>query len=249
MAHRKGYGQFCALARGLDVVGDRWTLLVVRELLLGPRSFRELQEGLRGASPNLLTDRLRTLRRAGLVARNDAPARSRAVLYSLTEEGRELEPAVLELIRWGARWMVSGPGRDRVEPRWAMLALRALLEGPAARVPGPEGAGTGVVHLTVAGSEVTVELADGRRVVVPGHRGRADAQVEGSMPDVLAVASGGARPEAALRVRGDRVLAAAVLAPLRTPPSAGVAEQRAEVGQRLRPGAVVDPDPALGAVE
>lgn len=207
MADRKSYHQFCALARGLDVVGDRWTLLVVRELLLGPRSFRELQDGLAGISPNLLGDRLRVLQEEGMVTRNDAPPRSKAVVYSLTDLGGSLEEVVLELIRWGARWMASGPGTDRVEPRWTVLALRALLES---RMPG--NTLTGAVHVDVDGLLLTIELTRGMRVVRPGHSGVADATVTGGMPDLLAVASGMRGLDAALKVQGNRAVAGAALA-------------------------------------
>lgn len=207
MAKRKSYHQFCALARGLDVVGDRWTLLVVRELLIGARSFRELQEGLAGISPNLLTDRLQVLQEEGLVVRNNAPARSKAVVYTLTDVGASLENVVFELIRWGARWMATGPGTDRVEPQWSVLALRALLEVPT---PG-DGSRRGVVHVNVEGTPVTIELRDGRRAVRPGHSGVADATVTGGMPDLLAVASGIRDLDARLQVQGDHDVAVAAL--------------------------------------
>lgn len=197
------------LARGLDVVGDRWTLLVVRELLLGARSFRELQDGLAGISPNLLTDRLQVLQEAGLVARNNAPARSKAVVYTLTDVGASLKDVVFELIRWGARWMATGPGTDRVEPQWSVLALRALLE---ARISG-DNSRQGVVHVDVEGIPVTIELRDGMRGVCPGHSGVADATVTGRMPDLLAVASGIRDLDAHLQVRGDRDVAFAALSP------------------------------------
>lgn len=203
MADRKSYHQFCALARALDVVGDRWTLLIVRELLLDARSFRELQDGLDGISPNLLTDRLRVLQEAGLVTRNNAPLRSKAVVYTLTDVGASLENAVFELIRWGARWMASGPGTDRVEPRWSILALRALLAEP---VPG-DSARRGVVHIDVDGTRLTIELGDGMRAVRTGHAGVADATVTANMPELLAVASGMRDIDAALQIQGNRAAA------------------------------------------
>lgn len=207
MAVRKSYHQFCALARGLDVIGDRWTLLVVRELLPGPRSFRELQDGLTGVSPNLLTDRLRVLQEDGVVARNEARPRSKAVLYTLTDVGASLEDAVFELIRWGSRWMATGPGTDRVEPRWSVLALRALLEH---QIPG-DNAPKGVAHLDVDGTPLSIELSDGNRVVRNGHAGVADAIVTANMPDLLAVVSGMRDIDAALQVRGNRAVARAAL--------------------------------------
>lgn len=206
VAQRKSYGQFCALARALDRIGDRWTLLIVRELLLGPRSFRQLQDALPGLSPSLLTERITALRGDGIIARNDAPRRSKAVTYSLTTAGRGLEPAVLELIRWGSRWMVSGPGSDRVDPAWAPLALRALLDGQ----PAP----AGCVHLDVGGIPVTVQTRDGRKLVTAGHHGTADATVGAALDTMLAIAAGAATlDESDAVVTGSPTVAAAILGP------------------------------------
>lgn len=185
MTPRKTYGQFCGLARALDHIGDRWTLLVVRELLLGPRPYRDLLRALNGISPNLLTSRLQSLTEDGLVQRNNAPSRSKAVTFCLTDAGEALEPAVLALIRWGARWMASGPGEDRVESGWATLALRALLAGNASR---PRTNGT--VHVVASGAEITVETRGRRRTVLAGFHGTPDAHITASMSQVLAVAAG-----------------------------------------------------------
>jgi DNA-binding HxlR family transcriptional regulator len=196
MTERKSYGQFCGLARALDRVGDRWTLLVVRELLLGDRTFRELADALDGISPSLLTKRLAELADDGLLVRNDAPRRSKSVEYRLTDAGRALEPVVLDLIRWGSRWMVQGPGGDRVDAGWAPLALRALLEGQPSR--------RGCVHLDIDGVEVTVESAGGRRHVTAGHRSRPDALVTAPLPVVLAVATEAVTlPDSGAAVSGD----------------------------------------------
>ena len=208
MVPGKSYGQFCALARGLDRVGDRWTLLVVRELLLGPRSFRDLQAGLEGIGSSVLVDRLRRLEGDGIVQRNDAPRRSKAVRYALTPLGEGLAPAVLALIRWGARWMFSGPGDDVVEPRWAVLALRALLQGPVA------GGRSGRVHVEVAGAHLGVDTAAGRRTVTAGAPDDVAARVSGSFADLLAVAAGVRRlPETGAVVEGDLRAAETALAP------------------------------------
>ncbi len=204
MSDRKSYGQFCGLARSLDRIGDRWTLLVIRELLLGDRSFRELQAALGGVGPSLLTKRLTELVDDGLVSRNEAPPRSKAVEYGLTDAGRSLEPVILELIRWGSRWMLSGPGDDQIDPRWAPLALRALLAGR----PSPGGR----VHLDVDGVAVTVAGSKRGRQVLPGHHGRPDARVATSLPAVLAVAGGGTDLGAVgASVTGDAALASQLL--------------------------------------
>jgi DNA-binding HxlR family transcriptional regulator len=185
MTSGKTYGQFCGLARSLDRVGDRWTLLVVRELLLGPRTFRELTQALEGISPNLLSHRLRTLADDGLVLRNDAPARSKTVIFRLTDAGEALEPVVLDLIRWGARWMIDGPGGDLVDPRWTLLALRALLDGPRTR-KGRDA----IVHIDTNGVPLTIRIRGGKRSVHPGYEGAALASVTAPMTTLLSAASG-----------------------------------------------------------
>lgn len=209
MVVRKPYGQFCALARALDHVGDRWTLLVVRELLGGPRSFRSLQESLEGISPNLLLDRLRNLVTDGLAERSDAPTRSKHVTYALTRQGRTLEPVVLELIRWGARYMSSGPSDDRVDPAWTVLALRALLQGPC-----PTNDKTATLHLAVDGHALTISVDDHQRHVETGHHGAASAHLAASMPAIVSVASG-QRPwnDLAELVDGDTAALQAALVP------------------------------------
>lgn len=204
VGNRKSYGQFCGLARSLDHVGDRWTLLIVRELLLGDRTFRELEEALAGISPSLLAKRLAEMADDGVIARNDAPPRSKRVYYRLTDAGRALEPVIVKLIRWGTMWMLSGPGEDRVDPRWAPLALRALLDG--------ERGGHGCVHLDADGVEVTVRAAGGRRHVTAGHHGRAGATVSGPLPMLLAIAANALPLEASgVLTSGDAALAHALL--------------------------------------
>ncbi len=121
------YGQYCGLARSLDHVGDRWTLLIVRELLVAPARYHELQEGLPGVATNLLAQRLRKLEADGIVRRRLAEDGSTAVLYELTELGAGLEDVVLALVRWGTTWMQSGPGDDAFSPRWLVIAFRSVL--------------------------------------------------------------------------------------------------------------------------
>src|SRR5436305_8974178 len=101
MTSKRTYGDRCGIARALDRVGERWALLVVRELLLGPKRFGDLRAGLPGASPNVLSQRLRELEDAGVVRRRRLPPPAGVRVYELTEWGRELEPVVLHLGRWG----------------------------------------------------------------------------------------------------------------------------------------------------
>src|SRR5919202_4903626 len=97
------YRQYCAVARGLDLVGERWTLLIVRDLLTGPKRYTDLLAGLPGIGTNLLATRLRELEQHGLVARRVLPPPAGSTVYELTDVGQTLEPVVLALGRWGRR--------------------------------------------------------------------------------------------------------------------------------------------------
>src|SRR2546430_10261730 len=130
----RSYGQYCGLARALDVVGDRWNLLIVRQLLIGPARYRELVEGLPGVATNLLADRLRELESAGVIERRVAEE-GNGVLYALTPWGAELREPIDGLIRWSTPLMVRGPGDDHFRAEWLVVALRALPVGRAAPHP------------------------------------------------------------------------------------------------------------------
>jgi DNA-binding HxlR family transcriptional regulator len=122
------YGQFCALARGLDVIGDRWSLLIVRELLLRERRFGELRRGLPGVASNLLAERLRELEAEDVVT---TVTDGEITRYRLTDRGLALAPVLRELIRWGAPAMFTGPGDDLQQGHWMVLALDALVDETA----------------------------------------------------------------------------------------------------------------------
>jgi DNA-binding HxlR family transcriptional regulator/putative sterol carrier protein len=131
VATRRTYGEACAIAHALDLVGERWALLVVRELLLGPKRFTDLRKGLPNASPNVVSERLRELERAGVVKRDKLPPPASSRVYALTDWGRELEEIVLSLGRWATR----SPALPREGPMGAdsiMLALRARFYPEAA---------------------------------------------------------------------------------------------------------------------
>jgi DNA-binding HxlR family transcriptional regulator len=126
------YGQFCPVSKAVELLGERWTLLVVRELLMGSRHFNELHRGVPRMSPALLSKRLRTLRRAGLIERRDE---ARGVTYVLTDAGAELRPVVEALGCWGARW-VPELGDEDLDPHlllWDMHRNIDLDAVPAER--------------------------------------------------------------------------------------------------------------------
>jgi DNA-binding HxlR family transcriptional regulator len=131
MTTKRSYGDGCAIAQALDVVGERWALLVVRELLLGAKRFTDLKKGLPNASPNVLSERLRELERAGVIKRDKLPPPAASRVYELTEWGQELEETVFALGHWGTR-SPSPPPTDPVGADSIMLALKARFDPAAA---------------------------------------------------------------------------------------------------------------------
>lgn len=131
---QRSYGQFCAAAKALDVVGERWTLLVIRELLLGPRRFTDLLVALRGMSTGLLTSRLRQLEAAGVIRREQLPPPAGSWVYQITDTGLEVGLVVKALADWGARLLdMPGPG-EAVRADW--LALHLAVSAPFEAVAG-----------------------------------------------------------------------------------------------------------------
>jgi len=160
---RHSYPQYCALARTLDVAGDRWTLLIVRELAPGPRRFTDLLDGLSGISRNLLTERLRTLEGAGIIARHELPPPAARRVYELTHDGRDLAVAMAPLIAWGARRLGKRAPDESFTARWPAVAMAGLADREAAR--GVDETyeyliGDSAFHFTV--NDGSIELNDGR---------------------------------------------------------------------------------------
>ncbi|MFI6712475.1 winged helix-turn-helix transcriptional regulator [Nonomuraea sp. NPDC050478] len=123
---RRRYGQYCGLAACLDVIGERWTLLIIRELLVGPQRYNELLHNLPGIGTNLLAERLRWLTRQGVV-RQHPRLSGRGHTYELTSFGEELREPVLGLARWGLNVPHSFSAEDEVRPQWGVLAVEALI--------------------------------------------------------------------------------------------------------------------------
>lgn len=127
------YNQHCALAHALDLVGNRWTLLIFRELRPGPRRFTDLIKGLPGVSRNLLTERLRSLEEEGLITRKDLPPPAARQVYELTEEGRDLAAAIGPLVAWGARRLKDLSSDQAFQARWAAFGLASVADREAAK--------------------------------------------------------------------------------------------------------------------
>src|SRR6266478_3968116 len=120
------YGQFCPLAKALDVVGDRWTLLIVRELSVRPCRYTDLRDGLPGIATNLLADRLKSLEVAGVITAESAPPPVATTLYRLAERGEALLPAANALAQWGAPLLADADYTDEVRSRWLVQAAGAM---------------------------------------------------------------------------------------------------------------------------
>jgi DNA-binding HxlR family transcriptional regulator len=167
MPAKRSYDDPCGVARALDVVGERWALLVVRELLLGPKRFGALSSGLPGMSQNVLSQRLRELQDAGVVRRRTfgPPASSHG--YELTERGRELEPVLLALARWGSRVPARSAAELSIDA--LMLALQTTFDRRAA------GALRARLELRIGDDCFRAEIGSGRFEVRRGRAARADA--------------------------------------------------------------------------
>jgi len=129
---RRDYRQYCGLARALELVGERWALLIIRDLSVRPRRYTDLLEGLPGIPTNVLSTRLKELEQSGIVERRVAPAPQRGVLYALTPAGQALEPAVLTLGRWGAAQLEDPRPGEIVTPESVTMTLRAVFNADAA---------------------------------------------------------------------------------------------------------------------
>jgi DNA-binding HxlR family transcriptional regulator len=181
----RSYRQFCAVAKALDVVGDRWTLLMVRELLIrGPCRYTDLQEGLPGIATNLLADRLRKLESAGLVRREPAsPPRSTPV-FRLTARGEQLEPALHQLGRWGAALLATPGKRDRFRSHWLALPARLHLRDRQPRSPAV------TLEVRAGGRPLVIEAAAGKVGTRVGAAEAPDARLAGPAELVVALIVG-----------------------------------------------------------
>ena len=162
----KSYGQYCALARGLDVIGDRWVLLIVRELLNGPRRYRELAHGLPGIATNLLAERLRTMQANGLVAKTDDR-------YQLTEWGEDLHEVVFAIGRWAGPLMGRMAEDDTFRSHWIVHPLAAMFPGVDATRPEL------TIEVRCGEAPMTIRSAEGRVSVHPGQAAAPDLVLTG----------------------------------------------------------------------
>jgi DNA-binding HxlR family transcriptional regulator len=128
----RSYHQYCGISLALDFVGERWTLLIVRDLMIGPRRYGDLLAGLPGVTTNLLAKRLRRLEELGLLEKTRLPAPATTVVYRLTPAGRELEPVLLALGAWGSRYMQKPKRGYRLDVGWLLFSLKRRFRGAEA---------------------------------------------------------------------------------------------------------------------
>jgi DNA-binding HxlR family transcriptional regulator len=185
----RSYGQYCGLAKALDVIGDRWTLLIVRELLIGESRYTDLLKGLPGIATNLLAARLAEMEHAGLVTREELPAPAAATVFKLTTRGEALRPVVRELGKWAGPLMTGRTRSECARTRWMVLPAQFYLED---RLP--------------AGKDVAIQIngAD-ESVVIESHAGKVKARTgQAADPDLTMTGS----PELALAIMMGRLTAA-----------------------------------------
>jgi DNA-binding HxlR family transcriptional regulator len=201
MAGKRNYDDPCGLARALDLIGERWALLVVRELLHGPKRFRDLRRGLPTASQNVLSQRLRELEEAGLLGRRRLGPPVSSQVYELTPRGYDLEPVLLALATWGSRGPLTAPGELSVDA--LVLALKTTFDARAA------GDLAATYELRLDDDRFVATIAGGRFTVVRGSAGAPDAVVETTAAVFRALVFAGRPLTAAVRagevrVRGDQ---------------------------------------------
>ena len=197
------YRQFCPLARAAEIIGERWTLLVVRELLLRPSRFSDLLARLDGISTSVLTDRLGGLEEAGLVKRTVLKPPAASTVYELTDDGHDLEPVVFELERWGYRRLLPARDADRFDAGWLRLALAACARKSETR------RSAFAVEVPDKDEDITVYVSGGPRgTVVHLPPGSAHTVIRGDPETLFEIVSGVLNPVEAhargrIEVRGD----------------------------------------------
>ncbi len=199
----RSYGQYCSVAKALDVIGDRWTLLLVRELLAqGPSRYTDLRRGLPGIATNLLAERLRELEQAGIVHREEAPPPIATTLFSLTPRGAQLKSVIKELGRWGIPLMAETTPHEEYRSYWLSLPVDLFLAHSASQHPPT------TIEVLAGDQPMLIEARDGEVTTRAGTSEHADAVLSGPPQLVLGVLTGAMDLDAAaaqgFRLDGDR---------------------------------------------
>jgi DNA-binding HxlR family transcriptional regulator len=181
----RSYDEYCAIAKSLDVVGDRWTLLIVRELAVrGACRYTDLRNGLPGIATNLLAARLRELEQGGVVEREDAPPPVATTLFRLTPRGEQLRPVLENLIQWGTPLMTEQPPGDTVRSHWLAYALGLMLTDLQ------PGAAPVTIELRTGDQPIVIETRDGQVLARLGPAGAADVTLTGPPKPIMGLLLG-----------------------------------------------------------
>jgi DNA-binding HxlR family transcriptional regulator len=190
----RSYDQYCAVAKALDLIGERWTLLILRDLVhLGPRRFSDLRDGLPGIGANLLTVRLRRLESEGLIKRRRLPKPGASVVYELTELGSGLEPTIIELGRWGGNFMAERQVREVFFPTGHISAIRATFRAGDARGV------RATYEFRIDGESFHVEIDDGSLKTSLGEAAEPDLVVATDVPTSIELMQRRLAPRDAIR--------------------------------------------------
>ena len=210
----RSYSQYCAIAKALDVIGDRWNMLIVRELLLqGACRYTDLHNGLPGIATNLLAERLRDLEREGIVTREEAPPPIATTLFRLTPRGEELKTILFELGRWGAPLMTEPDEQDAYRGHWLPSSVLPFVSDRTPDEPPV------TIELRTGAEALTVETGDGNVRIHPGAVDKPDLILTGP-PQLLIGVLTGRLKLAAARARGLRTQGSAeILRRLRPEPA------------------------------
>ncbi|MFJ1846076.1 winged helix-turn-helix transcriptional regulator [Streptomyces sp. NPDC088146] len=212
-ARRRSYDQFCATARSLDSVGDRWTLLIVRELLAGPRRYTDLHADLPGVSTDVLASRLKDMEQGGLATRRRLPPPAAASVYELTERGHGLLPVLTALAEWGAPALAERRPTDAVRAHWFALPLLRALDGLTHAGVVEVHLDEGEFHVRAGGAGGAESAPAGAAVYGDGPAACPDARIALDVEVCLALGRGGltlaeAVADGRIEVSGDGPLAA-----------------------------------------
>ena len=196
----RSYDQFCGIARALDLVGERWALLVIRDLILGPKRFTDLRRGLPGIGTNVLAARLKELERAGVVQRRTLPPPAASAVYELTDYGRELEGPLLALGRWGAKSLDRPEAGESLKSEWLAVALKAFFR--------PEAASDlqATLELRFEDGTFLARIDRGSLLVEPDPQNGADLVVTTEVETLIGFLARADVPAAALAPEGDEAL-------------------------------------------
>ena len=189
----RSYGQWCPLAKALEVVGERWSLLVVRELLGGPRRYTDLLQGIPGISTDVLAARLKDLEDGGVLARRTLPPPAASKVYELTQRGGALAPSVGALATWGMQLLGERTEEEEFRPHWIASGLRALLRPDRARDVALD-----IDFELGAGDVVRIRVDGGRLASVPEPEGKPDLVVRADVGTLAALADGSVRARDAI---------------------------------------------------